>query len=356
MKKTKRILIFTFFFVFYTFFGFLISGNCLIKPGDIFPEMSIDLTSYKTAKEYLKIKKGKEMDISKIDADLLLIEIMSVYCVSCMSQAPYDRELFSMIENNKATSGRVKMIGIGAGNNFREVTKFIEEFDVLYPVFPDPKFEKYSQIGQVRTPFKIYLLKQPDKKYRIIKTEMGLRDNVEATFSSIVDILEGRYSIDKDVEAASVEEKEMDQSEVETLLRGWLLMRGDSPDIERLFEESGSTVFKIGSKDDMFAVLINRVSTCDVCKSVRFIYMMDRLGNVMDIIPIQLSKLYNETFTELELNRVKTRLLSRNVRENISFDPEVDAITSATITSAILYDSMNKGKDIYNLLIEKGFI
>ena len=177
----------------------LITGTAfgLIKPGDIFPEMHCDLTLHKTSPKYFGFKKAKEINISEIKADVLMVEVLSVYCVSCMSQTAYDRELFAMIEGNKKTAGKVKMIGIGAGNNLREVNKFIREFGVPYPVFPDYKFSQYNQVGQVRTPFKIFLRKKSSGEFIVMKTEMGANENVQRTFETIVDILEGKYTGEK---------------------------------------------------------------------------------------------------------------------------------------------------------------
>jgi hypothetical protein len=329
----------------------------LIKPGDLFPEMDFDITLNKTAQKYLRIKKkGREIELSDIKADIILIEVLSVYCVSCMSQTSYDRELFLMIEDNENTVGRVKLIGIAAGNNLREVNKFVEEFNVPYPVFPDFKFSKYDQVGQVRTPFKIFLLKRPDNKFQVMKTELGVNENVKDTFDTIVNILEGSYYIEEKFEMASAEIKPIDQAWIDSLLKEWLTLKGETILIKELFEDSGRIVHKIGSEEDIFAILINRPSTCDVCEPVQFIYMIDRFGTVLDLIPIKLSKLYNASFDENDIIKIKKGLIARNVREGITFTPQVDAISSATITSGLVYDSIKKGKEIYELLIEKGFI
>ena len=125
------------------------AAHGLIKPGELFPRMRFDLSLHKDSSKYFGLKKDKEIDISEINAEVLMVEVLSVYCVSCMSQTAYDRELYSMIEENKKTAGKVKMIGIGAGNNLREVNKFIDEFSVPYPVFPDYTFAQYNQVGQV---------------------------------------------------------------------------------------------------------------------------------------------------------------------------------------------------------------
>ncbi|MGA1867891.1 MAG: hypothetical protein ACMUJM_05015 [bacterium] len=334
------------------------AGNAygVIEAGNRFPAMSFDLRLHTMASDYFGIKKPKEIDISEINTTVLIVEVLSVYCVSCMTQTAYDRELFSMIQTNQKTTGKVKMVGIAAGNNLREVNSFIEEFSVPYPVFPDYKFAHYNLVGQVRTPFKIFLLKKKDKTFKVVKTEAGINENVEETFRMVVDIMEGRYQEEKEEKPLLSEPHPIDSALVDKYLHEWLSQMGESDNVKELFEDSGRVVYQIGSYEDMYAIVVNRVSTCDVCKGVQFIYIIDRSGNVLDLIPIQLSKLYNEAFTQEDISQIKERIVSRNVREMIPFNSEVDAISSATITSGIIYDSINKGGRIYDLLLEKGFI
>jgi len=247
------------------------------------------------------------------------------------------------------------MIGIAVGNNRSEVNKFIQKYSTPYPVFIDPIFSKYDQIGNVRTPFKIFL-KKINNKFLIMKTEMGVNKNIEETFKTITSLLKEEYGDEKEVELATIEKKPIDKVVVDNLLKKWLLHRRDVNKVEELFEDSGRTVYKIGTKELMFAVVINRVSVCDVCKDVQFIYIIDHSGNVLDLLPIQLSKKYNILFAHDDTAKVKKSLVLKNVNEDILYDSKVDAITSATITTGLVYDSINKGSTVYELLREKGFI
>ena len=335
----------------------LITGRAygLIQSGDYFPRMNFSLSENKDAQKYLALKGDGEIAISEVEADLLIIELLSVYCVSCMAQAPFDKELFSLIESNETTAGKVKMMGIAVGNNRAEVNKFIQKYSTPYPVFTDPKFSKYDQIGNVRTPFKIFL-KKINNKFLIMKTEMGVNKNIQETFTTITNLLKEDYKGEKEIEVAAIEKKPIDKVVVDNLLKKWLLHRGDAYKVEELFEDSGRRVYKIGSKELMFAVVINRVSVCDVCKDVQFIYIIDHSGNVLDLLPIQLSKRYNLPFAEDDISKVKKSLITRNVNNDILYDSKLDAVTSATITTGLVYDSINRGSSVYTLLREKGFI
>lgn len=356
MKGTRGILILVvsalILFIVSTFNGITLG---LIKPGEFFPEISFDISQKKETQRYLIQKGAPRISIANIDADVVIVEVMSVYCVSCMAQAPFDRELFTMLEASDTSAGRVKMIGIGVGNNQVEVDKFVSKYSTPYPVFPDPDFSKYDQIGQVRTPFKIFL-KKTDDTFQVIKTELGIHKNVAETFQTIINILEGRYTADKEVELAATERKSIDQGRVEGLMKEWLTRRGDTPRVERHFDDAGRIAYRIGSKGDLFAILIHRVSVCDVCKDIQFFYIIDSSGAVIDIVPIQLSKMYNAPFTEDDVAKIKGALVSKNITETIAYDSKVDAVSAATITTGIIYDSVNKGSSMYSLLKEKDFI
>jgi len=354
MKKAKDILIILLVNIVYLN---LVSGIAygLIKPGDYFPEMHVDLFKNKETQKYLNLKGDREIDLSEIEADLLIVELLSVYCVSCMAQAPFDKELFSMIESNEITYGKVKMVGIGVGNNQAEVNKFIKKYNLPYPVFIDPRFSKYDQIGKIRTPFKIFL-KRKHKKFLVLKTELGVNKEVKETFDTITRLLKDGYPDGKEIEVASIKEKSIGKGVVDNLLKEWLLRRGDTSQVKELFEDAGRTVYQIGSKELIFAILINRVSVCDVCKDVQFIYLIDNVGKVLDLLPIQLSKAYNRPFAQDDMAKVKASLISRNVNKDIGYDSKIDAVTSATITTGLVYDSINKGSTIYDLLKQKGFI
>jgi len=54
-------------------------GYGLIKSGDYFPRMNFSLSENKDARKYLVLKGDGEITTSQIEADLLIIELLSVY-------------------------------------------------------------------------------------------------------------------------------------------------------------------------------------------------------------------------------------------------------------------------------------
>jgi hypothetical protein len=52
---------------------------------------------------------------------------------------------------------------------------------------------------------------------------------------------------------------------------------------------------------------------------------------------------------------MRDRLLGKSLLQKHSYNPQVDAISSATITSALIFDSLNQGQSLLQELREKGF-
>ena len=110
--------------------------------------------------------------VNKIRADVLVVEIFSMYCPFCQREAPAINALHSLIEK-QGLSGRIKFIGIGAGNSDTEVAIFRKKFNVPFALFSDAAFAVHQRIGQVGTPF-FYVLRQKPAGYEIVMTHLGV--------------------------------------------------------------------------------------------------------------------------------------------------------------------------------------
>lgn len=105
------------------------------------------------AKNYLGLGGSGTFTIPKIKADTVIIEIFSMYCPICQAHAPVVNQLHQLIEKTPSLKGKVKLIGIGAGNSDFEVEIFRKKYNITFPLFPDEKFAIQKAIsGPIRTP------------------------------------------------------------------------------------------------------------------------------------------------------------------------------------------------------------
>jgi len=107
---------------------------------------------------------------------------------------------------------------------------------------------------------------------------------------------------------------------------------------------------------NFFSKLASRRAACDICHDTYFIYTFDPEGKVIDIVPIQLTKIDNLNWTEEDIKKLKSRTLGKSILKPFSFDPDVDSISGATITAALVFDSLDKAKVIFETLKKEGYV
>ncbi len=87
-----------------------------------------------------------------------------------------------------------------------------------------------------------------------------------------------------------------------------------------------------------------------------FIFTFNEQGPILNFLPLQVIKKNNLPCDEKEIEKMKKRLVGRSILQAVYFDPQVDAVSSATMTAAVVVDSINKAKNIYDGLKHKGYI
>ncbi len=121
--------------------------------GEPFPAITLPVPKDAEEKNYLGLSGSGVFKITQVKAQAVLIEIFSMYCPHCQKDAPGINELFQAIEKDPELKGRIKIIGIGAGNSAYEVGVFKKTYKVPFPLFPDERFVLHKALGEPRTPY-----------------------------------------------------------------------------------------------------------------------------------------------------------------------------------------------------------
>lgn len=159
------------------------SGFC--GPQNMDLNFQLPSPTNKVSYEYLGVEPDSFFSLDQVRAEILILEIFSMYCPVCQREAKRVNHLFDRIRKDKELASRVKLIGIGAGNSEFEVDFFKENYDVQFPLFSDSHFTIHKKIGQVRTPFFIGL-KLKDNGFQVFFTHAGDIKNHERFLEKIL--------------------------------------------------------------------------------------------------------------------------------------------------------------------------
>ena len=118
------------------------------------PDLELTVPDSDFHKKYLGLtgKSGEKFTINDIKADILLIELFSMYCPFCQDEAPVVNQLYEKMEEVSQKGPVVKIIGLGASNSQFEVEHFAETYNVPFPLFPDKDMSMYKALGGQGTP------------------------------------------------------------------------------------------------------------------------------------------------------------------------------------------------------------
>jgi len=331
-----------------------------------FPNLTFNQPLTKKEQTYLEIPKKKGFSFREIKGDLILVEFISTYCVNCQRQAPIFTELYSSIEKDPKLKGKVKMIGIAAGNTPKEVESFKKEYQITYPIFSDARFDAHMAVGGPRTPFTLWVRRDGQGNGVVVSTHLGLTESAENVLAETKAVLQYNLALLKPKKGAIYEGDALKPplAEEELLIRarkGMEASGGKVLQIEKITLKDGDWLYtgKVDwgtRQENLFSKLASRRAVCDVCHDTFFIYTFDSTGKVVDIAPVQLTKIDNLNWTEEDVNKLKSRTVGKSILKPFSFDTRVDSISGATITAVLIFDSLDKAKEIFEKLKKEGYV
>lgn len=153
--------------------------------GAALPEITLSVPQDSGLQKYLGVTGKKTFTIPQINAEVVIVEIYSMYCPFCQAEAPLINELYQKIQNNGNLKDKIKLIGIGAGNSEFEVEIFQKKYEVEFPLFPDADFSAHKMLGEVRTPYFIGVRINKDGTHTVIYSKLGGIKNADEFLSVI---------------------------------------------------------------------------------------------------------------------------------------------------------------------------
>jgi hypothetical protein len=328
----------------------------LIAFGDPFPELVLTLSGPDHDLSYLGLGGNASFTPSQVRAELLLVELLNVHCIHCQQQAPSYNELFKLIETTPATRGRIKLLGIAVGNLPEEVEAFRRAYQVPFPIVADPRFAAHRALGGSATPFSIYVRQDSSGQSGVVaKTHLGLNADIQKVFTELAQLADADSAALRSQGAAAVRTRTAitplysDQQLAERVQQAFRKTGGELIAFGPVELRSGRRVYtavmRRGEQSGrLFAEVASRQTVCDICHDVHFIYVFDMTTRIVGFEPLQVTKYGNVLWNDEDVTTMRRRVVGQYLTAPRPFDPKVDAVTSATISSAIIFDSLAQGE------------
>ncbi|MDX2481111.1 MAG: redoxin domain-containing protein [Desulfuromusa sp.] len=329
-----------------------------INPGKLFPEVPLPAPLDPAQRSYLGLTDNQPFTLSQVEGRIVLVEILNVLCPHCVRQTKPYNQLYRMIEADPETRGRIKMLGVAVANDDEAIDDFVVIYSVAFPVISDRHFKLHKALRAGPTPFSLYLLRDhPDETFVVTDTHLGNDYKMDELFDYLKDLLSMNASEFTSLpqDEAKVENDlrpPQSETEIAEMVKDAFATQGkDFNNFRRLDLSSNrwvytATITRDGRSQPIFAEVTNRSAICDICHSVHFFYVFDQTGQVLDFAPLHLTKYGNVEWNRAEIDHFARRVVGKRLSGSWNFDPKTDALTSATMTSAIIFDDLGQGREL----------
>lgn len=157
-----------------------------LQPGQSFPPCVLTAADRTQDFAYLGLEQEPaNFFLSDIPAEFILLKYSSEHCHQCVQEVHLYNRLFTMLGEDAVQGQRLKMIGIGVGDDRRSVLRFKRKHDVLYPILPDERKVMFEAVGAGEIPL-LYLVRiMSDSRMQVILYHEGHVDDIDALFQRI---------------------------------------------------------------------------------------------------------------------------------------------------------------------------
>jgi len=139
------------------------------------PDITLTVPNNQAFIDYMGLKwgPGTPFKLSDIDADILMVELFSMYCPYCQKAAPNVNELYELMQKNQRPGLKLVLIGIGVKNTPLEVETFRQGYDIKFPLFSDMDLSIYKLLGGDGTPTFVACKKEGGRKVIFFRKSGG---------------------------------------------------------------------------------------------------------------------------------------------------------------------------------------
>ena len=130
--------------------------------------------------------------------------------------------------------------------------------------------------------------------------------------------------------------------------------------VEKKELENGETIylgFTNSEKEEafLFGRIVSKYSICDVCHDIHYYCILDQNGYLVSFHPIHITKYGNVPWNQKDIEKINSRILGKNVFKNLLFDPYIDAVSQATMSSYLVFDGLREIRTVLKDFKDNGF-
>lgn len=128
-------------------------------------------------------REGLPARLSDLRGQVFIVNMYSWFCAPCQEEAPALRALHALIASasHGELAGRVRLVGIAAGDDWNLVQGFRQRHGLAFPLFADPELALHGQLGGLPVPFTWVLRREADG-FRVLFTHAGALSGTPAAF------------------------------------------------------------------------------------------------------------------------------------------------------------------------------
>ena len=312
-------------------------------------------------RSYLGLGAPGPFSIGAVRADLVVVEFFNSSCYACALMAPVLDDAWRKVDARADLKGRVRFLGIGAGNTLEQVRDFHDRYDTPFPMIADPEFAAFDALGTLEgTPYLMLLRTGADGKVTA-RAQVGHIPKSDTVVAAIEAAIADVPPVDeKPREFAGSAWRTLTPPLTEAELHARLVaaaaaagLAGASATPVKV--SADETFYRLAAGDtSLWAMVAGRAKVCNVCHDIFFIVVFDDGGRIVNLAPIVITKYKNVEFDEKDVAFLKGRVVGRMLSREIVFDPTVDAVSTATMSSALVFDTLRRLRETWAGMVKAG--